>query len=177
MYVFANFQMMCLGQPGASREALLALNHTGVIGEMEHPQKYLSEAKDTSGNPRTFVLQSLVASPPHPASLVWLPGRCWNKGHPSREVGQGLQGAAGPCSWSVATQYIEGRGGLCPGVEASHSLAWRIDCSDALLPSPAFSVDRSQSPRKCVLGQLRTLHLPQMWFHSRTGFRSDQPFV
>ena len=82
MYVFANFQMMCLGQPGASGEALLALNHTGVIGEMEHPQKYLSEAKDTSGNPRTFVLQSLVASPPHPAStLVWLPGRCWNKGH------------------------------------------------------------------------------------------------
>lgn len=82
MYVFANFQMMCLGQLGASREALLALNHTGVIGEMEHPQKYLSEAKDTSGNPRTFVLRSVVASPPHPAStLVRLPGRCWDKGY------------------------------------------------------------------------------------------------
>jgi hypothetical protein len=178
VYVFANFQMMCLGQPGASGEALLALNHTGVIGEMEHPQKYLSEAKDTSGNPRTFVLQSLVASPPHPAStLVWLPGRCWNKGHLAGS-GSGPPGAQqGPAAGQWPHSTLKGRGGLCPGVEASTHLPGALIVAMLCFPSPAFSVDRSQSPRKCVLGQLRTLHLPQMWFHSRTGFRSDQPFV
>ena len=123
MYVFANFQMMCLGQLGASGEALLALNHTGVIGEMEHPQKYLSEAKDTSGNPRTFVLQSVVASPPHPAStLVRLPGRCWDKGHLAGS-GSGPPGAQqGPAAGQCPHSTLQRRGGLCPGAEAGAHL-------------------------------------------------------
>lgn len=153
MYVFANFQMMCLGQPGASREALLALNHTGVIGEVEHPQKYLSEAKDTSGNPRTFVLRSTVASPPHPASaLVRLPGRCWDKGHLAGS-GSGPPGAQqGPAAGQRPHGTLQRRGGLCPGLEARAHLPGALIVAMLCFPSPAFSADRSQSLRNRVPG-------------------------
>lgn len=144
---------------GTSVEALLALSNTGVIREVEHLQKYLLEEPKTPVSVAVpgRLYYEVLASPPHPASaLLWLPGSCWGKGH--------LAGS-GPGLWepSKALRHVSGHTIHCreevasvQRLRSSSSLAWRIDFSDALLPTAClFSGLKTESQEVCAQASFR----------------------
>lgn len=131
--------------PSASGEGLPALSHMGVIGGVEHLQKYLLEAKDTCVLVEVpgclFYKAQLHHCPTLPPPWCGSPGSCWDASHLTAT----RQGLLEP---SRALRQVGGYLVHCRAKVTSvhrwrhHLFGWQVIAAMHSLPQPAFPLDR-----------------------------------